>query len=60
VPHALNRRVMSVDLEAIRAAGHVLIATGGAHRAGAIRAAIKRIGCNTLITDEGAARSLLG
>jgi DNA-binding transcriptional regulator LsrR (DeoR family) len=59
VPHALNRRVMSVDLETIRAAGHVLIATGGAHRAGAIRAAIKRLGCNTLITDEGAARALL-
>ena len=59
VPHALNRRVMSVDLEAIRNAGHVLIATGGAHRAEAIRAAISRIGCNTLITDESAARALL-
>ncbi|MCB1501428.1 MAG: sugar-binding transcriptional regulator [Bauldia sp.] len=59
VPHALNRRVMSVDLEAIRDAGHVLIATGGAHRAAAIRAAIRRIGCNTLITDESAARALL-
>ena len=59
VPHALNRRVMSVDLDAIRNAGHVLIATGGAHRAAAIRAAIRRVGCNTLITDEGAARALL-
>lgn len=59
VPHALNRRVMSVELETIRAAGHVLIATGGAHRAAATRAAIKRVGCNTLITDEGAARALL-
>jgi DNA-binding transcriptional regulator LsrR (DeoR family) len=59
VPHALNRRVMSVDLGAIRKAGHVLIATGGAHRAAAIHAAIRRIGCNTLITDEGAARALL-
>ena len=59
VPHALNRRVMSVDLEAIRNAGHVLIATGGAHRAAAIRAAVRRLGCNTLITDESAARALL-
>jgi DNA-binding transcriptional regulator LsrR (DeoR family) len=59
VPHALNRRVMSVDLEALRNAGHVLIATGGAHRAMAIRAAIRRIGCNTLVTDEAAARALL-
>jgi DNA-binding transcriptional regulator LsrR (DeoR family) len=60
VAHDLNRRVMSVDLDALRDAGHVLIATGGAHRAAAIRAAIRRIGCNTLITDEGAARALLG
>jgi DNA-binding transcriptional regulator LsrR (DeoR family) len=59
VPHALNRLVMSVDLDAIRTAGHVLIATGGAHRATAIRAAIRRVSCNTLITDEGAARALL-
>ena len=59
VPHALNRRVMSVDLEAIKNAGHVLIATGGAHRAAAIRAAVRRLGCNTLITDESAARALL-
>ena len=59
VAHDLNRRVMSVDLDVLRDAGHVLIATGGIHRAGAIRAAIRRIGCNTLITDEGAARALL-
>jgi len=59
VAHELNRRVMSVELDTIARAGHVLIATGGAHRAGAIRAAIRRIGCNTLITDEGAARALL-
>ena len=60
VPHPLNRRVMSVELDTIREARHVLIATGGAHRAAAIRAAIRRLGCNTLITDEGAARALLG
>jgi DNA-binding transcriptional regulator LsrR (DeoR family) len=50
---------MSVDLDVLRDAGHVLIATGGVHRAAAIHAAIRRIGCNTLITDEGAARALL-
>lgn len=59
VAHDLNRRVMSVELETIANAGHVLIASGGAHRATSIRAAIRRIGCNTLITDEGAARALL-
>jgi len=47
------------DLDDLRKAGHVVIACGGMHRAAAIRAAIRRIGCNTLITDEGAARALL-
>lgn len=59
VPHPLNDRVMSISLEAVRAARHVLIAAGGAHRATAIAAAIRRIGCHTLVTDESAARALL-
>jgi DNA-binding transcriptional regulator LsrR (DeoR family) len=59
VPHSLNRRSMSADLDGLRNAGHVVLATGGAHRAAAIRAAIKRIGCNTLVTDESAARAIL-
>jgi DNA-binding transcriptional regulator LsrR (DeoR family) len=59
VPHPLNRRAMSVDLDSLRGAGHVVIATGGKHRAAAISAAIRRIGCNTLITDESAARAIL-
>lgn len=59
VAHSINERVMSIGLEAVRAARHVLIAAGGAHRATAIAAAIRRIGCHTLVTDEGAARALL-
>lgn len=59
VPHPLNKRVMSVDLDDLKKAGHVVIACGGAHRAPAIRAAVRRVGCNTLITDEEAARALL-
>jgi DNA-binding transcriptional regulator LsrR (DeoR family) len=59
VPHPLNKRVMSVDLEDLKKASHVVLACGGAHRAAAIRAAIRRVGCNTLVTDEGAARALL-
>jgi DNA-binding transcriptional regulator LsrR (DeoR family) len=59
VPHPLNKRAMSVDLDDLRKSGHLIIATGGAQRAEALRAAIKRIGCNTLITDESAARALL-
>ena len=59
VDHPINKRVMSVDLERIKRAKHVIIATGGQQRATAILAAIRRIGCNTLITDESAAREIL-
>jgi DNA-binding transcriptional regulator LsrR (DeoR family) len=59
VPHPLNQRVMSVDLDTVRQAGHIVIACGGAQRADAIAAAIARIGCNTLVTDESAAQALL-
>jgi DNA-binding transcriptional regulator LsrR (DeoR family) len=58
--HPVNGRIMSIDLETLGKAGHIVIACGGAHRAPAISAAIKRIGCNTLVTDEGAARAILG
>jgi DNA-binding transcriptional regulator LsrR (DeoR family) len=49
---------MSVDLERLASARHV-VATGGVKRAPAIQAAIRRVGCNTLVTDEGAAVALL-
>ncbi|MBR0558054.1 sugar-binding transcriptional regulator [Ciceribacter sp. L1K23] len=59
VDHEINERVMSVDLDTLRKARHIVIASGGAHRAIPIHATMKRIGCNTLITDEAAARELL-
>ena len=59
VDHALNERVMSVDLDTLKKARHIVLSSGGAHRAMAIRATIRRIGCNTLITDETAAKELL-
>ncbi len=59
VDHPINERVMSVDLDTLKKAHHIVIASGGAHRALPIRATIRRIGCNTLITDEAAARELL-
>ncbi|CAD7040085.1 LacI family transcriptional regulator [Pseudorhizobium endolithicum] len=59
VDHPINERVMSVDLDTLKKAKHIVLSSGGAHRALAIRATIRRIGCNTLITDEGAARELL-
>ncbi|WP_062013480.1 sugar-binding transcriptional regulator [Aureimonas sp. AU4] len=58
--HPIMGCVMSVDLEALARARHVVIASGGARRAPAIRAAIRRVGCHTLVTDEGAALALLG
>ncbi|CDZ56461.1 Ery operon repressor [Neorhizobium galegae bv. orientalis] len=59
VDHKLNERVMSVDLDTLRKARHIVLSSGGAHRAVAIRATIRRVGCNTLITDETAAKELL-
>lgn len=59
VDRQLNERVMSVDLDTLKNAKHIVLSSGGAHRALAIRATIRRIGCNTLITDESAARELL-
>ena len=59
VRHSINERVMSIDLDTLKKAKHIVLSSGGAHRAMAIRATIRRIGCNTLITDEAAARALL-
>lgn len=59
VAHPINDRVMSVELDTLARTKHVVLASGGAHRADAIRAAISRLHCNTLITDEAAARALL-
>ena len=59
VPHPLNGRVMSVSLDRLATARHVVLACGGAARAPAILATRRRIGCHTLVTDEAAARALL-
>lgn len=59
VSHPINERAMAIDLDTLKKAKHIVIASGGAHRAQAIRATMRRIGGNTLITDEAAARELL-
>jgi DNA-binding transcriptional regulator LsrR (DeoR family) len=59
VPHPIYDRVMSIGVDQLSRAGHVVIASGGAARAKAMLAAIRRIGCNTLVTDEPAARALI-
>lgn len=55
----LRERIMNVHLDTISKAAHVILAAGGAARAVAIRATIRRTKCRTLITDEAAAKALL-
>lgn len=59
IDHPLNQRTMSVGINALRSARHIVLASGGAQRAGAILAVVNAIACNTLITDEHAARGIL-
>jgi DNA-binding transcriptional regulator LsrR (DeoR family) len=59
VAHPITERIMSVALDTVGKAKHVVVACGGVNRARAIAAVIKRIGCSTLVTDEGAARAIL-
>ena len=59
IDHPLNRRIMSVGIEALKAARHIVLASGGRQRSKAILAVIRATGCNTLVTDEHAARAIL-
>jgi DNA-binding transcriptional regulator LsrR (DeoR family) len=54
----INDRVMSVDLDVVASARHVVLATGGAERAKALVASIKRLRPHTVITDESAAKAV--
>jgi len=56
--HALNQRVMSVPLEAVRAAPVRVLAAGGGHKLAAIAGAIKLLKPTTLVTDAASARRL--
>ena len=58
VDHPLNRRVMSVPLEVVRAAPIRVLAAGGAHKGAAIRGALKLLKPTTLVTDAATARRL--
>jgi len=59
VTHPLHERVMSVGLDSVARAGARVLASGGARRAAAIRAAMRAVACTTLITDDAAARAML-
>ena len=56
--HPLNRRVMSVPIEAARAAPIRVLAAGGADKFAAIGGAVKLLRPTTLITDAATARRL--
>ncbi len=56
----VNARVMAVGLDQIAKAAARVLAAGGAVRAPVIRAAHRRVGLTTLVTDETAARALAG
>ncbi|MGL5446857.1 MAG: sugar-binding transcriptional regulator, partial [Rhabdaerophilum sp.] len=58
--HPVNQRVMAVGLDILRQIPRVAIASGGAEKAPAIRAALRASGAKILITDEAAAEALLG
>lgn len=60
VEHPVNRRVVAVDLEDLRRVPRIVVAAGGRRKVAAIRAALKATGAGVLITEEGAARGLLG
>jgi DNA-binding transcriptional regulator LsrR (DeoR family) len=57
--HPVNRRVMALELSALRRIPRIAMASGGATKARAIRAALAASGARILITDEAAALELL-
>lgn len=57
--HPIKDRVMSVGLQDIEKSKLKILASGGVHRSEAILAAVKRIGFDVLVTDEGAAEAIL-
>jgi DNA-binding transcriptional regulator LsrR (DeoR family) len=60
VDHPVNKRVVAVGLAELRKVPKFVLAAGGRRKAMAIRAALKATRAKVLITDEGAAKGLLG
>ncbi len=58
VDHEVNDRVMAIGLDVIGAIPNVVLAAGGRHKLAAIRAALKGLDANVLITDGDTARAL--
>jgi len=58
IDHPLNQRVMSVPMEAVRAAPIRVLAAGGLGKVDAIEGAVKLLEPTALVTDETTARKL--
>ncbi|GHC70229.1 sugar-binding transcriptional regulator [Limoniibacter endophyticus] len=59
VDHEINDRVMAIDLETVSKVPQLILAAGGENKVEAIRAALKGMDANVLITDAETAKSLL-
>jgi DNA-binding transcriptional regulator LsrR (DeoR family) len=58
VDHEINQRIVAIGLDVVAAAPNVVLAAGGMHKVGAIRAALKAVSARVLITDSRTAAAL--
>lgn len=58
IEHEINHRVMAIGLDVVSAIPNVVLAAGGRHKIAAIRAALKAVEANVLITDSETAKAL--
>jgi DNA-binding transcriptional regulator LsrR (DeoR family) len=59
VDHEINRRVMAIGLESVSRIPNVVLAGGGRHKIEAIRAALRAVSVQVLITDSETAAALI-
>lgn len=59
VDHEVNRRVVAVDPQALRASRKIVLASGGWHKLGIFKAAMKLLSPQVIITDEQVGERLL-
>ncbi|WP_294641219.1 sugar-binding transcriptional regulator [uncultured Aureimonas sp.] len=60
IDHDINDRAIAMDVASVRAAGHIVLATGGTQDERAVRAAVKALSPAVLVTDQKMAGRLLG
>ncbi len=59
VAHEVNRRLVGLSLDDLRAIPNVILAAGGAHKVPVIHAALRAGFVDTLVTDEATAQAVL-